>query len=124
MPPPTGSEALLVAPGARLGGYQIIRLHARGGMGEVYQALQLSVHREVAVKILRPEFLKRNPDFAQRFIDEARAAGARSHPNVVGIHDIGRAQHPDYPDGLLFYSMEFVAGETLRQLIRRSGPLP
>lgn len=90
-------------------------LIGRGGMGAVYQAQQLGLDRDVAVKILPPE-MSRSADFAQRFTREAQALARLNHPHIVSIHDVGRAG--DY----YYFVMEFVEGVNLRQAIH-SGAL-
>jgi len=86
-----------------------------GGMGVVYQARQKELDREVALKILRPE-IGSDPEFAERFVREARALAKLNHPTIVTVHDFGRE------DGLFYFIMEFVDGANLRQLTR-SGEL-
>ncbi|MFH0946584.1 MAG: protein kinase [Planctomycetota bacterium] len=100
--------------GKTLGGYKLLQRLGRGGMGTVYRALQLSLNREVALKILSPE-LSQDPAFVQRFLKEARSAGQLNHPNIVQVYDVDR------DEGLTFYAMEFVAGGTVEDLIREHG---
>lgn len=122
MPPPP-----LLSPGSRLAGYQIVELVGRGGMGEVYRAKQLSMDREVALKVLSPRLAKQDPSFAQQFVAEARAAGALNHPNIVAVHDVSNAPAPEGCNGLAagelvhFFSMEFITGETVKDVIERLG---
>ena len=87
---------------------EIIELLGRGGMGVVYKARQKSLGRLVALKLLAPERAD-DPQFAQRFTQEARALAALSHPNIVTIHDFGQA------GGFYYLLMEFVNGVNLRQ---------
>ncbi|MBI3470361.1 MAG: protein kinase [Candidatus Solibacter usitatus] len=101
--------------GERLLHYQIREKLGEGGMGVVYKAFDTQLDRSVAIKILPPEKAAR-PDRKQRFIQEAKAASALNHPNIVTIHQIG------CEDGCDFIVMEFVEGETLDRLIAR-GPL-
>lgn len=104
--------------GKELDGYRILERIGRGGMGTVYRAEQLSLHREVALKVLPPE-LGRDATFRERFLREARAAAQLNHPNIVQVYDAGEA------DGLLFYAMEFVPGGTIEDRILASpGGLP
>ena len=100
--------------GKTLGGYKLLQRLGRGGMGTVYRALQLSLNREVALKILSPE-LSQDPAFVQRFLKEARSAGQLNHPNIVQVYDVDR------DEGLTFYAMEFVAGGTVEDLIAEHG---
>jgi eukaryotic-like serine/threonine-protein kinase len=99
-----------------LGGYQIEKLLGRGGMGAVYLARQLSLDRQVALKTMRPEWA-RNPTFVSRFVREAYAAAQLSHHNVVQIYDFGEDK------GTNFFSMEFVPGRSLNDLVREHGKL-
>jgi len=98
------------------GRYQIVRHLARGGMAEVYLARDLLLDRPVAVKVLFPEFAS-DRSFVERFRREARAAANLNHPNIVSIYDWGEE------DGTYFIVMEYVDGLTLRDVIRRQGPL-
>ncbi len=110
--PPYDDDPVL--PGQTLGGYQIQQKLGQGGMGAVYLARQLSLDRNVALKILSPT-LSRDPQFVARFTREAYAAAQLSHHNVVQIHDIG-AEHD-----VNFFSMEFVEGKTLSHLVADVG---
>ncbi len=101
----------------RIGGYRIDRLLGRGGAGKVYLALQQSLNRPVALKILAPKYAA-DKVFIERFQSEARAAAALSHPNVVVVHDVGEA------DGRHYLSMEFMPGGSLEQRLGAAGPLP
>src|SRR3954454_20776436 len=69
-----------------LGKYQLLECIARGGMGEVWKALDIQLKREVAVKLLRPH-IQQVPDFIMRFEQEARVIASLHHPNIVEIHD-------------------------------------
>ncbi len=88
---------------------------AAGGMGEVYRALDTKLNRPVAIKVL-PEALASDPERLKRFEQEARAASALDHPNIITIHDITEAE------GIHFIVMQYVEGKTLRELLRE-GPL-
>ena len=101
--------------GKLVGGYRIGAVLASGSMGVVYKAKQLSLDRDVAVKIFNPEVTQRDLAFAERFLKEARTAGSVSHPSVVQIHECGQQ------DNLLWYSMELVDGDTLEDLLTRDG---
>ncbi|MDQ4068069.1 MAG: Stk1 family PASTA domain-containing Ser/Thr kinase [Actinomycetota bacterium] len=98
------------------GRYQIVRHLARGGMAEVYLARDLLLDRPVALKVLFPEFAS-DRSFVERFRREARSAANLNHPNIVSIYDWGEE------DGTYFIVMEYVDGLTLREVIRRQGPL-
>lgn len=100
----------------RFGDYELLEEIARGGMGIVYRARQVSLDRIVAVKMLLAGPLA-GKDFVQRFRTEAAAAASLQHPNIVAIHEVGFAQ------GQHFFAMDFVEGLTLAQLVAK-GPLP
>ncbi|MEP6922207.1 MAG: FlgO family outer membrane protein [bacterium] len=94
--------------GQMVGPFRIAKVLARGGMGEVYLADDSRLGRKVALKLLPPQFTV-NADRVRRFEQEARAASALNHPNIVTIHEIGKTE------SLHFIATEFVEGETLRQ---------
>lgn len=104
--------------GQRLGGrYQLEARVGGGGMAIVYRAKDLVLNRPVAVKVLRSQF-GTDEDFVTRFRREAQAVASLSHPNVVGVYDVGQ-------DGDTHYMvMEYVEGYTLKELITRNGALP
>jgi Tol biopolymer transport system component len=102
--------------GARLGAYEVVAPLGAGGMGEVYRGRDTRLGREVAIKVL-PEALAADRDRISRFEQEARAASALNHPNIVTIHEIGREGEA------AFIAMELVDGKTLRELTA-SGPMP
>ena len=91
--------------------YRIISLLGRGGMGEVYLAEDVRFERKVAIKLLRGEWTN-DAERVRRFEQEARAASALNHPNIITVHDIGRA------DSIRFITTEFVDGQTLRQRLK------
>ena len=97
-----------MAPGTRLGPYEIIAPIGAGGMGEVYRARDTRLGRDVAVKVL-PSDLSTDVDRLHRFEQEACAAGALNHPNILSIYDVGTH------DGTLYVVSEFQEGDTLRQ---------
>ena len=105
-----------LAANSKLGPYEIKSMVGVGGMGEVYRAHDTRLGRTVAIKVLPPEST-RNADLVQRFEQEAKAASARNHPNILTIYDFGVA------DGTYYIAMEYVEGNTLRELIRL-GPMP
>ena len=98
--------------GKEFGHYQIVSRIGAGGMSEVYLADDTRLHRKVALKIL-PSDLAANKDRIRRFEQEAKAAAALNHPNIATIHEIG--EH----NGIHFIAMEFIDGQTLRQIIHR-----
>lgn len=103
-----------LAAGAQLGPYKIEALIGEGGMGIVYRAIDTRLERKVALKLLLS--VEANPQLVARFEQEARAASALNHPNIVSIFDIGVA------DPGRFIVMEYVAGRTLRDMLKQ-GPL-
>ncbi len=103
--------------GKKLGGYQIVERLGVGGMGEVYKAVQLSLGRQVALKILSPE-LTSDRTFVERFLREARAAGKLNHPNIVQVHDSGEER------GTYYFSMEYVDGGSVQDLISGGKKIP
>jgi eukaryotic-like serine/threonine-protein kinase len=107
---------LALAPGSRLGPYEIVAAIGAGGMGEVYRARDTRLERTVALKVLPPEFA--DPDARARFEREARAIAAFNHPNICTLHDFGRA------NGLDFLVMELLDGETLAARLARGGLSP
>jgi hypothetical protein len=98
-------------------GYRLERRLGRGGMGEVYLAIQERLARPVAIKVLHPR-LGNDAAFVRRFEEEARAAAALNHPNVVTVYDVG------FADGLHFLSMEYMDRGTLEDRLKASGRLP
>jgi len=114
------AEAAADPLGGRLldGRYRLDRPVARGGMATVYTATDTRLDRVVAVKVMRPA-LAEDPDFVARFAREARAAARLSSPEVVAVHDQGT----DPATNTAYLVMEYVAGRTLRDVIRDSGPL-
>ena len=97
-----------ITAGTRLGHYEILAPLGKGGMGEVYLALDTKLRRKVALKLLGEE-LASHPDRFRRFTQEAEAAAALSHPNVTHIYEVNQQ------DGVNFIAMEYVQGETLRR---------
>jgi eukaryotic-like serine/threonine-protein kinase len=101
--------------GTRLGEYEVESLLGYGGMGEVYRARDRRLNREVAIKVL-PKFLSSDPDRLRRFEQEARAAAALNHPNILAVYQMGTHE------GAPYLVSELLKGETLREHVRR-GPL-
>jgi len=102
---------------------EILELIGQGGMGAVYKARQRGLDRIVAVKVLPPE-VGRDPAFAERFTREARALARLNHPNIVAVHDFGRAAPAEQAQALFYFVMEFVDGANLRETIRAGGLSP
>jgi serine/threonine protein kinase len=97
--------------------YQLEDRQAIGGMATVYRAIDLMLERTVAVKVLRTD-LSEDPEFRERFRQEAKAAANLSHPNIVTVHDFG-LDHDQ-----LFIVMEFVRGTDLKTILKKRGNLP
>ena len=109
-------------PGDELDGrYRIVRFIAAGGMGEVYEATDLALGAEVAVKTIRPDFAARE-QVMERFRREILFARRVTHPNACRIFDLGHHSTPAGTD-VTFLTMELLRGETLRDFVRRAGPL-
>src|SRR5438132_13609816 len=94
--------------GTKLGRYEIRAKIGEGGMGEVYLAEDTRLDRKVALKLLPAQFMQ-NADRVRRFVQEAKAASALNHPNIITIHEIGESE------GAYFIVTEFIDGQTLRQ---------
>jgi tRNA A-37 threonylcarbamoyl transferase component Bud32 len=104
--------------GTILGGrYRLVEELGQGGMATIFRAVDTQLGRDVAVKLLRPEYL-RDPDFSSRFRQEAQNAASLNHPNVVSVFDYG--EDPSGP----YIVMEYVDGEDLATILRRNGSLP
>src|SRR6266705_310262 len=97
--------------------YRIVSRIGAGGMGEVYLAEDTKLDRTVAIKFLNQEFSK-DADKLNRFIQEAKAASALNHPNILTVYEIGET------DGTHFISTEFIAGSTLREHLSAKQPIP
>jgi serine/threonine-protein kinase len=102
--------------GKRIGGYHLLKRIGSGGMGEVYQAVQIALGRQVALKILSPE-LTEDRSFVEKFLREARAAGKFNHPNVIHVHEVGEES------GTYYYSMEYVEGGSVQDLVAKGRKL-
>ncbi|MBT2394456.1 serine/threonine-protein kinase [Streptomyces sp. ISL-100] len=103
--------------GSQIADYLVESEIGRGGMAVVYRAKDLRLDRTVALKLLAPE-LARNDTFRRRFTHESRVAAAIDHPHIVPVFEAGET------DGVLYIAMRFVAGQDLRHLLDRQGPLP
>jgi serine/threonine-protein kinase len=100
----------------QIANYQIGRRLGRGGMADVYLAEQISLRRPIALKVLHRS-LAGDASYVRRFHNEAQAAAALVHTNIVQIHEVGCA------DGIHFIAQEFVDGQNLKQWLSRRGPL-
>src|SRR5215204_4320105 len=109
------ARQLAVEAGRQVGHYQILSPLGPGGMGEVYLALDTKLGRRVALKLLPSEFTQ-DAGRVRRFEQEARAASALNHPNIVTVYDVGHS------DGSHFIAVEFVEGSTLHSLIAGARP--
>src|SRR6516162_8236550 len=107
---------MVLAPGSKLGPYVIQSLLGAGGMGEVYRARDTSLGRDVAVKVLA-SFVALDPERLRRFEQEARAAAALNHPNILAVHQLGTYE------GAPYLVSELLEGGTLRDLLAH-GPIP
>jgi eukaryotic-like serine/threonine-protein kinase len=106
-----------LANGTDVGGYVIDGALGSGGMGVVYAATHPLIGKRAAIKVLRPE-LSNNPAAVERFMMEARAVNQIGHPNIVDIFAFG-----NLPDGRSYYVMDLLSGESLRQRLKRGGPM-
>ncbi len=102
--------------GTRLGDYQVMRKLGRGGMADVYAARQISLGRDVALKVLRSEHAG-DKDYVERFRREARAAAKLNHPNIVQVFEVGNVDSQHY------IAQELVEGENLRERLDRYGAI-
>ncbi len=100
-----------------VGRYQIQARIGQGAMANVYRAFDPDINRVLAIKVLKREYC-RNPQFASRFLREARAAGALSHPNIVTIYDVGEIE------GFPYIAMELLEGQPLDAAVARQGRFP
>ena len=107
---------MALAPGVRLGPYEIVSALGAGGMGEVYKARDTRLDRTVAIKVL-PEHVASDPELKQRFEREAKTISSLNHPHICTLHDVGSQ------DGVDFLVMEHLEGETLAQRLTK-GALP
>ena len=105
-----------LAAGTKLNVYEVVDLLGAGGMGEVYRARDPALKRDVAIKVL-PSFVSQDPDRLHRFEQEAQAAAALNHPNILAVYQFGVFE------GAPYLVSELLEGDTLRQVLQR-GPLP
>src|SRR4051812_22759403 len=114
-----GGSAPVFGDGRLLAGrYRLIEKIGEGGVAEVYRARDERLHRVVAVKLLRPQFVS-DPSWRKRFEIEARAAAGVLHDSIVPIYDLGEG-----PDGTMFIAMQYVEGQDLRRVLLQRGKLP
>src|SRR5437660_6902396 len=111
---------MTIASGTKLGRYEIRSKIGAGGMGEVYLAQDTKIDRKVALKIL-PADIASHRDRMSRFVQEAKAASALNHPNIITIYEIDEGgSSPTVREGVRFIATEFIDGETLRQRMRNA----
>jgi eukaryotic-like serine/threonine-protein kinase len=109
---------VIIQPGMKLQNrYEVLQELGRGGMGSVFKAHDPLLDREVAIKTLSSA-LSADDSFIQRFQHEARAIARLNHPGIVGIFDVGQDK------GVSFIVMEYIAGGSLDDLLKRQSPLP
>ena len=106
-----------LSPGSVFAGHRIEAVAGRGGMGVVYRAVQLSLDRTVALKVIAPALMQ-DAAIRRRFMRESKVAASIDHPNVIPIYYTGEE------GGVAFIAMRYVPGDDLRTLVRRSGALP
>lgn len=109
-------QLMPLASGVHLGAYEVVALIGAGGMGEVYRSRDTRLGREVAIKVL-PGAFAADPERLARFQQEARAAAALNHPNILAVHDLGTH------DGAPYIVSELLDGTTLRERVQ-GGALP
>jgi eukaryotic-like serine/threonine-protein kinase len=107
---------MALAAGTKLDGYEVLSLLGEGGMGEVYRARDPVLKRDVAIKVL-PQFVSQDPDRMRRFQQEAQAAAALNHPNILAVYQLGHFE------GTTYLVSELLEGGTLRQELTH-GALP
>src|ERR1700676_3675767 len=108
---------MALLPGARLGSYEVLSQIGAGGMGEVYQAHDTKLGRDVAIKVL-PEAFAHDVDRLSRFQREAKMLASLNHPNIATIHGLEQS------DGTSYLVMELVPGDNLQQRVKREGAVP
>src|ERR1700674_126497 len=108
---------MALAAGTKLGSYEVVAPIGAGGMGEVYQAHDTKLGRDVAIKVL-PEAFAHDPERLSRFQREAKMLASLNHPNIATIHGL------EDSNGTSYLVMELVSGETLAQRIKRDGAVP
>lgn len=107
----------MLVPGSMISNYRVEALIGKGGMGEVYKGYDTALNRPVAIKALNPE-LTSDANFVQRFRNEAKIQASLNHPNIVSLYTLSEEF------GAYYMILEYAAGDTLRELIARIGPIP
>src|SRR5450755_3168224 len=108
---------MALAAGTKLGWYEVVAQIGAGGMGEVYQAHDTKLGREVAIKVL-PEAFAQDPDRLARFQREAKMLAQLNHTNIATIYGLEHSNDTHY------LVMELVPGDTLQQRVKLDGPVP
>jgi len=103
--------------GCEIAQYRVRKFAGGGARGAVYEAVHKSLQRKVALKILKPNFVRANLTYVERFHEEARALARLAHPNIIQIHDAGKDR------GLYFMAMEFIPSGSLKDKLKRLGQL-
>src|SRR6202795_2509610 len=106
-----------LAAGTKLGTYEVLSAIGAGGMGEVYQAHDTKLRRDVAIKVL-PEAFAHDADRLSRFRREAQLLASLNHPNIATIHGLEES------NGTSYLVMELFPGDTLQQRVKREGAVP
>jgi tRNA A-37 threonylcarbamoyl transferase component Bud32 len=114
--PSTAAPMVVAEPDERIGEFKLLRKLGQGGMAAVWLAEQTSLHRNVALKLLRPDLMA-DPTYVKRFQTEAKAAAGLNHPNIVQVYVIGEDA------GKHFIAQEYVQGSTLKAHLQKRGPL-
>jgi eukaryotic-like serine/threonine-protein kinase len=110
----------MFAPGNLIGSrYRLLRVIGHGGMGAVWAAKNEAIARDVAIKVMRPDVIARDPTALARFFNEAKVCGSIRHPGIVDVLDLGRAE-----DGSPFLVMELLSGRALDALLLRGRMVP
>src|SRR5437773_1614949 len=115
VPPQADGPPPLDLCGRTLGDFRILRKLGQGGMGQVYLAEQISLHRNVALKVLPPE-MAASEKAKERFDLEAKAVARATHANIVQVYASGQV------DGLFYMALEYVEGRNLRDYLSKKGP--
>jgi eukaryotic-like serine/threonine-protein kinase len=105
---------MALTTGTKLSSYEVLAQIGAGGIGEVYQAHDTKLERDVAIKVL-PEALAHDADQLSRFQREAKMLASLNHPNIATIHGL------EHSDGVQYFVMELVSGETLQERVKRVG---
>jgi serine/threonine protein kinase len=114
----SGTDRMAVVAGQSFGNFQVVRLLGEGGFGEVYEAENPFLQRRAAIKVLHTGMVQ-EPELVRRFLNEARAASAIRHPNIIEVFDAGVTS-----SGEPYILMEFLEGDSLQKLLLQGGRMP